>query len=71
MLDLRSYCADPSESRGWRRIVVPFRRLLHFLLQPIFQRQAELFQHLSSELDRLAERLDELERLAEGAPRRS
>ncbi len=68
---MRNFTFDFAEPRGWRRIVVPFRRALHFLLRPILQRQVELFQHLSSELDRLAKRQDELERLADRADSRS
>jgi hypothetical protein len=49
--DLAFDSAGIQEPRGARRVVVPARRALRRLLRPVFQRQAELFQHLSDRLD--------------------
>jgi hypothetical protein len=53
-----------SEATGWGRLLGPFRRLLHMLLRPIFQRQNEIFEQLQKELDRLTRRQEELDRQA-------
>jgi hypothetical protein len=44
--DLAFYNAGCSGLKGWRRIVIPFRRLLRRLLRPIFQRQVALFEQV-------------------------
>lgn len=51
MHDLTFYNAGCDELRGFRRVVVPFRRVLRRLLRPIFFRQVELFQSLIDRLD--------------------
>jgi predicted nuclease with TOPRIM domain len=55
MRDFAFYNAGCTEPRGARRLIIPFRRLLRRILRPIFFRQADLFQELGTDLDRLNE----------------
>jgi hypothetical protein len=53
MPDDAFYNAGVAELKGWRRGIVPLRRLLRRCLRPIFYRQAELFAQLGSEIEKL------------------
>jgi len=66
--DIAFYNVGISELKGYRRVVIPFRRLLRRLLRPIFLRQVELFRQLDEErrqlhtdLENIARRQDLLE----------
>lgn len=54
MRDLAFYNAGCLELRGLQRLTVPFRRLVRYLLRPIFYRQVELFQELQNDLATMA-----------------
>src|SRR5262249_44803080 len=55
MRDLAFYNAGCLELRGLQRLTVPFRRLVRYLLRPIFQRQVELFQALHDDIVTVAQ----------------
>ena len=61
MRDIAFYNVGISELKGFRRVVIPFRRLLRRLLRPIFLRQVELFGQLDAQLENIARRQDLLE----------
>jgi hypothetical protein len=58
--DLAFYNAGYHETKGIRRVVLPFRRALRRVLRPIFLRQVELYQEIDHELNDLSRRQDEL-----------
>jgi hypothetical protein len=53
MRDYDFYNYGCTEPTGFRRIVIPFRRLLRRLLRPMFEHQVELYRQLSDRQDRL------------------
>ena len=58
MDDVAFYDAGCQSPRGFRRIVIPFRRVLRRLLRPIFLRQAELLQQLGMRIEEMQTTLD-------------
>jgi hypothetical protein len=60
MLDNHFYHYVGAEPTGFRRIVIPFRRLLHRLLRPMFGHQAELYRRHDASIHSLSERQDRL-----------
>jgi hypothetical protein len=46
--------------RGWRRLILPFRRGLCRVLRPVFLRLADLLRDLDGDQKRLAERQERL-----------
>jgi hypothetical protein len=59
--DIAFYNVGISDLKGFRRVVIPFRRLLRRLLRPIFLRQVELFGQFDTQLENIARRQDLLE----------
>ena len=57
MRDIAFYNVGISDLKGFRRVVIPFRRLLRRLLRPIFLRQVELFGQLDTRQDLLEEQV--------------
>jgi hypothetical protein len=60
MRDYLFYNYGCTEPKGFRRIVIPFRRLLRRLLRPMFQHQIELYRQLDADIDRLDADIDRL-----------
>jgi hypothetical protein len=51
--DYAFYSAGFADLKGWRRGIVPFRRLLRRILRPMLYRQAELLAQLGAEIEQL------------------
>jgi hypothetical protein len=58
MRDYHFYNYGCTEPTGFRRIVIPFRRLLRRLLRPMFEHQVQLYQQLDADIHSLSERQD-------------
>jgi hypothetical protein len=60
MRDYHFYNYGYTEPTGFRRIAIPFRRLLRRLLRPMFERQVDLCRQLDADIHTLSARQDRL-----------